>query len=122
MGIVTGGDTGSATNTWLKSFNYKFPSIKSIKSMVQCCNNDFYMIKHLRSLNWRKTDLPINVDKNIIDLLASDNRNKKGNYFYEIYDNRILHYRAGTNWMNNNKDLHEQNILRLVDYISKNIS
>ena len=122
MGIVTGGDTGSATNIWLKSFNYKFPSIKSINYMTQCCNNDFYMIKNLRTLNWRKTDLPINVDKNIIDLLEHDNRNKNGKYFYEIYDNRILHYRAGTNWMNNNKNLHRQNILRLVDYISKIIS
>ena len=122
MGLVLGGDTGSASNIWLKSFNYKFPSNKTINSMVQCCNRDFYMMKYLSSLNWDKTKLPGNIDKNIIDLLAQDPRNKKGNYFYEIYDNRILHYRAGTNWMNQNKELHNENISRLVDYISKNIS
>ena len=117
MGIVTGGDTGSASNIWLKSFNYKFPSSKTINSMVQCCNRDFYMMKCLSSQNWDKTNLPHNIDKNIIDLLAQDPRNKKGKYCYEIYDNRILHYRGGTNWMNLNKKLHSHNISLLVEYI-----
>jgi hypothetical protein len=118
MGIVLGGDTGSASSIWLKSFNYKFPPSKTINSMVQCCNRDFYMMKCLYSLKWDKTKLPDNVDKNIIDLLAHDNRNKNGKYFYEIYDNRILHYRGGTNWMNLNKELHSQNISLLVEYVT----
>lgn len=122
IGLHVKGDTGSASSIWLKAFNYKFPPSKTINSMVQCCNRDFYMIKHLSSLSWDETRLPVNIDKNIIELLKSDNRNVNGKYFYEIYDNRILHYRAGTNWMNQNKELHDENISKLVEYVTKVIS
>jgi len=117
LGGTPGNDTGSASNIWLKTFNYKYPSSRTINSMVQCCNRDFYMMKHLSSLNWGESELPANIDKNIIELLKADNRNVNGKYFYEIYDNRILHYRAGTNWMNQNKELHDENISKLVEYI-----
>ena len=119
LGLMPGNDTGSASSIWLKTFNYKYPSSKTINSSddIQLCNSDFYMIKHLYSLSWDESRLPVNIGKNIIELLKADNRNVNGKYFYEIYDNRILHYRAGTNWMNQNKELHNENISKLVEYI-----
>jgi hypothetical protein len=128
LGLITGGDTGSASNKWLKTFNYTFPSCQQINSLENkdctfenyegAINKDFYFIKHLYSLSWNESKLPENIDKNILKLLKQDPRNQNGNFFYEIYDEKILHYRAGTNWMNQNKQVHYQNILRLVEYIN----
>jgi hypothetical protein len=69
-------------------------------------------------LSWNESKLPENIDKNILNLLQQDPRNQNGNFFYEIYDEKILHYRAGTNWMNLNKQIHYQNISGLVEYIN----
>lgn len=119
LSMVSGGDTGSASNKWLKKFNYEYPPIKTIRnSNLQFVNPDFYFIKHLWSCSWNKSEFPLNLNEKILDFLNFDRRNKNDNFFCEIYDNKILHYRAGTNWMNEKKDLHNQNILKLEEMIN----
>lgn len=119
LAMVSGGDTGSATDRWLKSFNYEYPSTKLIRnSIVQFENPDFYFIKHLWSCSWNKREFPVNLNEKLLDFLNFDRRNKNDNFFCEIYDNKILHYRAGTNWMNEKKDLHNQNIRKLEEIIN----
>lgn len=70
------------------------------------------------SCSWNKSEFPLNLNEKILDFLNFDRRNKNDNFFCEIYDNKILHYRAGTNWMNEKKDLHNQNILKLEEMIN----
>jgi hypothetical protein len=118
--IITGGDTGSASHNWLKSFAYDYPSVKNIRyTDTQYSNDDFYFIKHLWSCSWNKAELPSNLNMKILEFLNFDKRNHGGDTFFcEIYDKKILHYRAGTNWMNQPKELHHENILKLVSTIN----
>ncbi len=98
-----GFDSGSCMDKWLSSVEK---------------DNKIYKIHHLCSLNWDENDLPKNINKNILNVLKSDPRNQNNKFFYEIYDNKFLHYRAGTNWMNDSKNLHDENILRLEQFFS----
>lgn len=110
---VDGGDTGSASYLWLKSFNYNYSDMY-LNNIV---NDDFNFIKHLWSGSWNKINLPTNINHNILNFLDSDLRNINNTYFAEIYDNKILHYRAGTNWTNHHKEIHQTNIINLERYI-----
>ena len=53
-----------------------------------------------------KLDIPENINKNIQLFLDNDVRNKDGKYFSELYHKKILHYRGGSNWMNDSYKLH----------------
>ena len=64
-------------------------------------------IKHLCSCGWDITQLPANIDKNLTLFLDTDSRNVNGKYFAEIYHDKILHYRAASNWMNQSAVLHK---------------
>jgi hypothetical protein len=99
---INGGDTGSCMNLWLED----------------CLKNDkMFKILHLWSLTWDENKLPSNIDKTLLEVLNNDPRNSNGKYFYEIYDEKFLHYRAGTNWMKDSRDLHIKNIERLEKFI-----
>ena len=50
-----------------------------------------------------------------MEFIKNDPRNTNGKYFCEIYDNKIFHYRAGTNWMNQNKEIHSKNLQKLLN-------
>jgi hypothetical protein len=110
LGLVPGGDTGSASHKWLQSYNYVYPNGKDIRySNSQYENDDFYFIKHLWSTSWKEDEFPENLksNENIIQYIQSDKRNTNGNFFVEIYDNCIFHYRGGT-WMDmENIDLYK---------------
>ena len=110
---VNGGDTGSATDKWLKSFTYNYNDMRT--KGIQ--NSDFYLIKHLCSCSWNESMLPLNIDKNILNFLNNDGRNQNGYFFAEIYDNTILHYRAGSNWTEHHKMIHNKNINNLITFI-----
>ena len=63
-------------------------------------------LNHLYSGGWDETQIPKSINSNIKLFLNNDVRNQNGKYFAELYHNKILHYRAGSNWMNNSYDLH----------------
>ena len=119
--IVPSGDTGSASSRWLSSFNYNYPKSDDTRVQnVQCySNNDFYYIRHLKSGNWNASNFPMNLNKIILEWCKNDVRNENNTFFSEIYDGKILHYRAGTNWMNDNKGLHSKNILNLTYVLNR---
>ncbi len=55
-------------------------------------------IKHLPSLQWSLSDLPISLPKIMTDFMQSDDRNKENKFFCELYAQTFLHFRAGSNW------------------------
>ena len=104
LSILPEGDTGSASSVWLKSVDFEN-------------NSNFYLIKHLHSLGWNENNFPEKLNKYLLDFLKFDLRNENGLFFSEIYDNKFLHYRAGSNWMIQSRDLHEQTINKLFNSI-----
>jgi hypothetical protein len=119
LSIIPGGDTGSASSRWLNAFNYAYPTCESTrKNTIQCySNSDFYYINHLSSGGWNEAQFPSNLNKILLNYFKGDVRNSNNQFFSEIYDNKILHYRAGTNWMNENKAMHNKNIANLISSI-----
>lgn len=84
----TAGDTGWATQEWLKSQD----------------RNNIFALKHLWSNSWNESQMPLHIRSRypkLLEALRSDVRNQNGNLFSELYDNFIIHYRAGSNWMKN---------------------
>lgn len=102
-----GADTGGRMNKWLEMY-------------TENNNNLIYFIKHLPSLTWKEEDIPKNItSNNLIIYLKSDPRNTKdGKFWCEIYDNNILHYRAGSNWNGEGKLLHYNLTLKLKDILT----
>ena len=116
LGCGYGGDTGAASHTWLMKQQAQFPDTKTIRhSNEQFTSEKFYFIKHLWSLKWNKNELPSNLTSrsNLLEYLEADERNENGNYFCEIYDKCFFHYRAGTWFMMNRPELHNEQIEKL---------
>jgi hypothetical protein len=91
---LPGCDTGGMTQQWLK---------------IQVKNKEkIHFIKHLCSGSWNASEFPDNLknNKKLFDFINSDPRNKNGQFYCEIYDNKFLHYRAGGNWEKKNMKLH----------------
>ena len=61
--------------------------------------NKIFKIQHLSSGRWNREQMPSHIDPNIYNFLDNDTRNKDGKYFAELYHEKILHYRASSNWM-----------------------
>jgi hypothetical protein len=104
-----GCDVGGSMEQWLRSYISSFPSTRDLRySPDEFHRNDIYMIKHLWSCTWDKSELPATVQgiDGLLSFLQEDPRNVNGNFFCEIYDNKFLHYRAGGNWMKQNMSLH----------------
>lgn len=66
---------------------------------------------------------PINISINLLNFCKKDPRNKErpGKYFCEIYDQKFLHYRAGSNWLNEGMDLHMKLSKQLYDVMTGDI-
>ena len=60
----------------------------------------FRAIDHLVSLQWSKQDIPENINNELKNYLFSDTRNKGDKFYSEIYDEKFLHLRGGSNWVN----------------------
>lgn len=89
--LTPGYDTGAMSHEWLALQN----------------QNNIFFIKHLYSLGWGKQDISnSNYVKELVDFLESDLRNINYKYWCEIYDDCFLHYRAGSNWNGEGKDVH----------------
>lgn len=64
----------------------------------------FSYAEHLSSGCWSNSDLEnLSINEPLKKFIQSDARNPSSNLFYtELYDNVFFHYRAGSNWTNNN--------------------
>lgn len=69
-------------------------------------NKKIHKIQHLISCQWDKNQYPPNLGDELLSFLENDTRNENGKFFCEIYDNIFFHYRAGGNWRNEGKDIH----------------
>jgi hypothetical protein len=78
---------------------------------------DLYAIPHLVSCQWSAEDLPrgLKIATALQAFLGSDVRNVGGRYWCEIYDEVFLHYRAGSNWNGEGKDVHDAMTRRLEE-------
>jgi hypothetical protein len=85
-------DTGGKNHVWLSKLD----------------KDKIFEIEYLQSCTWNETNLPISINKNIKNFLENDLRNKNSKYFAEIFYNKIFHYRAGSNWMNDTYNLHNK--------------
>jgi len=110
-------------NEWLKEDNsHTLPTVETIRhSNGSLINDNIYFIRHLWSCTWDESELPSNFIKNkdFKDFLKNDIRNPNGKYFCEIYDNCILHIRAGGNWLKEHKNNHIYYTQQLLKFISK---
>lgn len=102
-GIDTGLDAGGKCKLWLSTLE----------------NDKILPINHLYSCGWNNEQIPESINQNIRLFLDNDLRNQNGKYFAELYHNKILHYRAASNWMNNSYDLHIKLTNLLKDTLSK---
>jgi hypothetical protein len=104
---TVGADTGGKMAKWLELY-------KEIPDLI-------YFIKHLPSCTWKETELPndLATDK-LLQFLKNDVRNRNGKFWCELYDSNILHYRAGSNWNSEGKQLHNLMTERLTQALSLN--
>jgi hypothetical protein len=88
-------DTGGMLHVWLDK-------------KIAMCDETMYFIPYLRSTTWNLKQLPdsLKSNKKLVDFLINDVRNENGNFFCEIYDDVFLHYRAGSNWRREGRDVH----------------
>ena len=114
-------------NDWLKeNKNRKLPLLEELrKNRKNITVDNILFINHLWSCTWDKSELPNNLINNqsLIDFLDKDIRNTNNKYFCEIYDNCILHIRAGGNWLKESKQNHmyyTHSLLNLVNNLLKN--
>jgi hypothetical protein len=110
-------------NQWLIENNsHTLPTVENIRNSNGYLSNDnIFFIKHLWSCTWDDTELPSKFINNndFKEFLNNDIRNTNGKYFCEIYDNCILHLRAGGNWLKENKNNHIYYTQQLFKFILK---
>lgn len=102
-------DVGGMTHIWLKNKCKKLPDVLDIcNSEKNIFNRDgIYFIKHLSSLSWNDSKMPENIKNTKLEtFIKQDPRNQNNKYFCEIFDEIILHYRAGGNWERKDINLH----------------
>jgi len=102
--VTPGADSGGAMHKWLSA----------------CPKEDVRYIEYLQSLKWNTLSREYPDYPALSSFLTTDPRNTSGNFFCEIYDGSILHYRAGSNWENRAPGLHTkltQDLLGLYGFI-----
>jgi hypothetical protein len=109
---VPGLDTGGMMKEWLElqMLNKKMPNTDTIRWTNESFHtHNTYFIKHLWSCSWDESEIPENLKNNseLIKFFKNDIRNTNNKYFCEIYDNVFLHYRAGGNWLEEGKEVHQ---------------
>tara|TARA_X000000950_G_scaffold268946_1_gene347046 strand:- start:1178 stop:2047 length:870 start_codon:yes stop_codon:yes gene_type:complete len=122
-----GCDVGGMMQRWLKvqAGTKELPDMlemeKNRSSEEKYHVNDIYFIKYLRSESWRIEELPKNLKENreLIKYLVEDSRNKDGKMFCEIYEDAILHYRAGGNWRKEGMEFHKGSTKKLKEILLK---
>lgn len=99
------GDSGGATWEWLSKYEKEAPSRICFMNSITSCS-------------WGKDTVPdYLVGTKIIDFCDTDIRNQDNKYWCEIYIDTILHYRAGSNWNKEGRDIHNKLTDRLYSTI-----
>ena len=109
-------DVGGMMTYWLNNKTKTLPITDDLRWTNKDFNKDnIYYIKHLWSCTWNDSEIPECVKKNLklIHFIKTDPRNKNGNFYCEIYDNKFLHYRGGGNWERRNMNLHQDLSIKL---------
>lgn len=65
-----------------------------------------YSIPYFMSCYWNKMHFHDHLNPILLNFLENDPKNKNNNYYAEIYDGYIFHYRAGGNWDGVGKEMH----------------
>ena len=119
--MIQGCDTGGKTCIWYinhlrKNPGETIPDMENLKSHV---SKTIYYITHKSSGKWDENDAPdcIKTNKGLLQFLKENPRNENNKFFCELYDNCLLHYRAGGNWMGEGHDFHINLAKNLKDAI-----
>lgn len=103
-------DVGGMMSEWLNLQCKDIPQVKEIRYSEnrKFDRDQIYFIKHLWSLTWNDSEIPDNIKLNaaLVHFFKTDPRNKNGNFYCEIYDDKFLHYRAGGNWNREGLEMH----------------
>lgn len=112
-------DTGGSSSLWLSTYCKEFPDCKEIRYSDKTFHrNGIYFIKHLWSCTWDESEYPSNFyGENLLKLLKKDPRNVNGKFFFEIYDGKFLHYRAGSGWTGEGLEFHKNLTKELYDLL-----
>jgi hypothetical protein len=79
--------------------------------------DDVYMIRHFPSMQWDTLPRAYVEYPALLDFLKGDPRNRNGKYFCEIYEETILHYRAGSDWEKRGRGIHTVLTERLTNVL-----
>ena len=118
---VNGGDCGAQTEFWLEKQNMFLPTKEEIeKHDYDYFNNKgFKIIKYIESETWSKETFPEYLPKELLQFCKEDFRNKNYCYFFsELYDKKIFHLRAGSNWIEKDKSMHVELKHRLINVMN----
>ena len=66
--------------------------------------NSITELKHLPSCQWNLSDTNFKFKISLLNFLETDNRNVDNKFYCELYDEKFLHFRAGSNWRNESAD------------------
>ena len=104
--FLPGTDTGGKMSHWLQRYMATAPT-------------RLFRISHLSSCTWKEDQLPLTLrTPALLDFLTHDVRNPKdGTFWCELYDDCILHYRAGCNWNKEGPAIHTYMTEQLVKCI-----
>ena len=81
-------DTGGQSHYWLKQMK-EFNLEEKLGT-----------ISHLSSLNWSVSDYKKSIPNALLEFIVNDDRNQSEKIYSEIYDDKFLHFRSGSNWRN----------------------
>lgn len=84
-------DVSGQTGLWLQRLSHP-------ESIVE-------KIEHLASLNWSSENQVANLSESLYSFIENDDRNLDGKFFCEIYDQTFVHYRAGSNWRGEEREI-----------------
>jgi hypothetical protein len=112
-------DTGGSSYKWLSKYSTQLPSCKEIRYSDKSFHKDnIYFIKHLWSCSWDESEYPFNhYSEELLNFIKKDPRNVNGKYYFEIYDNKFLHYRAGSGGFGEGLDFHRKLTKDLYDIL-----
>jgi hypothetical protein len=117
-------DTGGATHSWLCSYSNSLPSPKELRYADKnktFHHNKIYFIRHLWSCTWNESEYPYNYyEDKLLDFLKRDPRNVEDKFYFEIYDNKFLHYRAGSGGFGEGLDFHKKLSRELYEILMNN--
>jgi hypothetical protein len=115
--MIPGCDTGGLTFVWLKKFLENNP--EETLNDNSNLKNKIYYIQHHSSGSWNEKNAPecVKQDKKLLNFLKNDARKTNENFYAELFEDCVLHYRAGGNWVGEGKEFHDNLTKKLKDVL-----